>query len=83
MNEQEFWNELINKFGEHMKERGYSENYIRSHIHALRRILREFGDLSNVDENVIWQRYANKSKHLRKNMQQALRAFKKWLEGEY
>jgi len=83
MNRADFWKEAITHFAEYMKARGYKDSYIRTQVMALKRILREFGDLGEVTDQDIWERYSHRSKYLRKNMQQALRAFKKWLEGEY
>jgi len=83
MNKMEFWEFMIDKFAEHQKMLGYKDSTIRTRVRALKRLLREFGDLSNVDENMIWQKYSNKSKHLRKSMQQSLRIFKEWLNGGY
>ena len=83
MNKMEFWEFMIDKFAEYMKEQGYSGEYVKVVRKNLRKLLREFGDLSDIDENAIWQKYMNKSKYTRKNMQQALRNFKKWCKGEF
>lgn len=83
MNKQEFWNELINRFAEHMKERGYSERYVETQRRNLRRLLREFGDLSDIDEKKIWGKYMCYSKGYRTMLVCALKSFKKWCKGEF
>jgi len=82
MNKTEFWELVINKFGEHMKEQGYSEEYIKAQMKNLRRLLRELGDLSNVDENVIQEKYAHYSKGYRDMLMYALKGLKEWLKTE-
>jgi len=82
MNKTEFWELVINKFGEHMKEQGYSEEYIKVQMRNLRKLLRELGDLSNVDENMIRQKYMHYSKGYRKLLRIALRSLKRWLKTE-
>ena len=77
----EEWLELINEYEEYMKRRGYSDSTIKYEITALRRILREFGDLGGVTEDDIQRKYWFKSKYTRRNTMQALRNFKRWLRG--
>jgi len=75
----EEWLELIEEYKEYMKMCGYSDNTIKYEITALRRILREFGDIDKVTEDDIQRKYWFKSKYTRRNTMQALRNFKRWL----
>lgn len=80
-NKEEFWLSVIRAFEQEQITRGYSESYVKEQGKALRRLLREFGDLGELDENAIWHKYMYHSKSYRTQMTNALKAFRKFLNG--
>lgn len=82
MNETDFWEFMISRFEKHMREQGYSEEYVKMLGRNLRKLLRELGDLSEVDENMIQDKYMHYPKGYRKLLRIALRIFKRWLKTE-
>lgn len=80
-NREDFWLTVIKAFEQEQITRGYSESYVKEQVKCLKRLLREFGDLGELEEDAIWQKYMYHSRSYRNQMTQALRAFRKWLNG--
>lgn len=80
-NKEEFWLSVIRAFEQEQLRAGYSKHYVKEQVKCLKRLLREFGDLGEIDDKAIWQRYMYHSKSYRTQMTNALKAFKKWLNG--
>lgn len=80
-NRQKFWEQAISVFEKERISQGYSESYVKEQVKALRRLLREFKDLGEITDLDIWQRYMYYSKSYRTQMTNALKAFRKWLNG--
>lgn len=74
--------EITGRFWDHLKRQGYADTYARQMVMGIRRLLREFGDLEEINEKAIWQRYMNYSKGYRNGLVSAYKLFKKFLAEE-